>query len=148
MNLRFLRFAAAASLAALLTACTSSGTSGGSTSGNWSSIGTISDGNIKVSIDKNSIRKNGALATFRDKKVVSKADEEKFTNTPAYKTAIGEWEIHCTNKTYRLTSLKLFDKHDKVVSAQKYTAAALRPMSVMNGTITEKQYEEVCSKKL
>ncbi|SUA25327.1 lipoprotein [Neisseria gonorrhoeae] len=46
---------------------------------------------------------------FQDKKVVTNLKQERFANTPAYKTAIAEWEIHCNNKTYRLSSLQLFD---------------------------------------
>ncbi|SUA30164.1 lipoprotein [Neisseria meningitidis] len=45
---------------------------------------------------------------FQDKKVVTNLKQERFANTPAYKTAIAEWEIHCNNKTYRLSSLQLF----------------------------------------
>ena len=66
----------------------------------------------------------------------------------AYKTAIGDWEIHCTNKTYRLTALQLLDEHGKEISKHNYTATNIRPMSVMNGTITEKQFEAVCGSKL
>jgi len=126
----------------------SAAASGPSVSGDWESIGTISNGNIKVTLDKNSIKKNGVLATFRDKKTVSKLKEERFVNTPAYKTAIGSWEIHCSNKTYRLAALQLMDEHGRVISNQSYTPTSIRPMSVMSGTITEKQYETVCGHKL
>ena len=139
------RLAARILPAVLLAACASSGPS---VSGDWDNIGTISNGNIKVALDKSSIKKNGVLVTFRDKKVVSKMSEESFSNTPKYKTAIGEWEIHCTNKTYRLTALQLLDERGQVVSNQKYTAVSVRPMSVMNGTLIEKQFETVCGKKL
>lgn len=145
MNIQGFRLATATALALFLTACASSGNSGG---GNWQSIGTTSNGNIKVSVDKSSIKKNGQLVTFRDRKVISKLSEEQFANTPAYKTALAEWEIHCGNKTYRLTALQLQNEHGKTVTHERYTATNLRPMSVMNGTITEKQYEMVCGKKL
>ena len=56
--------------------------------------------------------------------------------------------IHCTNKTYRLTALQLLDEHGKEISKHSYTATNIRPMSVMNGTITEKQFEAVCGSKL
>ena len=143
--MQILRLAALTLPAILLASCASSGPS---VSGDWESIGTISNGNIKVTLDKNSIKKNGVLATFRDKKVVSKMSEESFSNTPNYKTAIGEWEVHCTNKTYRLTALQLLDERGQTISNQKYTAVSVRPMSVMNGTIIEKQFETVCGKKL
>ena len=51
----------------------------------WTNIGTISEGNIKVAIDRSSIKRNGALVTFRDKKTVSKLKEERFVNTPPIK---------------------------------------------------------------
>ncbi|WP_416191630.1 surface-adhesin E family protein [Neisseria sp. CCUG12390] len=145
MNIQWYRFGMAASLALFLAACASSGSSG---SGNWQSIGTTSNGNIKVSVDKSSIKKNGQLVTFRDRKVISKLSEEQFANTPAYKTALADWEIHCTNKTYRLTALQLLDERGQTVTNQRYTATNLRPMGVMSGSITEKQYELVCGKKL
>lgn len=144
----FPRFAAA-SLVLLMAACTTvNSPTGPSVSGNWSSLGTVANGNIKVAVDKNSIRKNGNLVTFRDRKVVVKPGSHNYGNTPKYKTAIGTWEIHCTNKTYRLTALQLLDEKGTVVANETYTAAGLRPMSVQGGTITEKQFETACGKKL
>ncbi len=137
---RILRYSAATALAALLAACAT----GPNVSGSWKDIGTTANGNIKAAIDTASIKRNGQLATFRDKKTVVKPSEERYVNTPAYKTAIGEWEIHCRNKTYRLTALQLLDTHGKVLMNERYTAAGLRPMSIMNGSITEKQFEAVC----
>ena len=145
MNRKHLSLCAAALAALLLNACETVGTGSGS---NWHNIGTISNGNIKVAVDKSSIRKNGNLVTFRDKKTVAKMKEERFVNTPAYKTALADWEIHCANKTYRLTTLQLIDERGQTVSSQRYSAVNLRPMSVMGGTITEKQYELVCGHKL
>ena len=97
MNIKHFSLISTLSAALLLSACQTTTTTSGGVSGNWDNIGTISDGNIKVAIDKNSIKKNGTLVTFRDRKTVSKMKEERFVNTPAYKTAIGDWEIHCTN---------------------------------------------------
>lgn len=137
---RILRYSAATALAALLAACAS----GPSVSGNWQDLGTTGNGNIKAAIDKSSIKRNGNLATFRDKKTIIKPSEERYVNTPRYKTAVGEWEIHCTNRTYRLTSLQLLDESGRELMKQQYTAAGLRPMSIMSGSITEKQFEAVC----
>lgn len=136
------RFSAAAAAALLLAAC--AGTSGPSVSGSWEKIGTTSNGNIRAYIDKASIRKNGSLVTFRDRKVVQKTDEERYTNTPEYKTSVGTWEMHCTNKTYRLTALQLLDEKGTVLLNQTYTAAGIRPMSIIKGSINEKQFETVC----
>ncbi len=136
------RFSAAAAVALLLAAC--AGTSGPSVSGSWDKIGTTSNGNIRAYIDKASIRKNGNLVTFRDRKVVQKTDEERYVNTPKYKTAVGTWEMHCTNKTYRLTALQLLDEKGTVLLNQTYTAAGIRPMSIIGGSVNEKQFEIVC----
>lgn len=114
----------------------------------WENIGTISNGNIKVSINKNSIKRNGNIVSFQDKKVVSNLRAERFVNTPTYKTAIADWEIHCKNKTYRLTTIRLFDERNTAVTHQSYTATDIRPMGIMTGTITEKQYEIACGNKL
>lgn len=138
MNIKRFSLAATIFAALMLSACETTTTSSGG--GSWTNIGTISEGNIKVAIDRSSIKRNGALVTFRDKKTVSKLKEERFVNTPAYKTAIGSWEIHL-NKTYRLAALQLMDEHGRVISNQSYTPTSIRPMSVMSGTITEKQYE-------
>ncbi|MCQ9327093.1 surface-adhesin E family protein [Neisseria dentiae] len=136
------RFSATAAVALLLAAC--AGTSGPSVSGSWDKIGTTSNGNIRAYIDKASIRKNGNLVTFRDRKVVQKTDEERYVNTPKYKTAVGTWEMHCTNKTYRLTALQLLDEKGTVLLNQTYTAAGIRPMSIIGGSVNEKQFEIVC----
>ena len=139
------RLLAAAALVSLLAACTTTG--GPGTGGNWSSIGETSNGNVRAYIDKSSIVRSGNLVTFRDRKTVVKPDEERYVNTPVYKTAIGTWEMDCRNKTYRLNQLLLVDKSGKELVNQKYSAAELRPMQVMNGSITEKQYQAVCGDK-
>ena len=135
MNIKRFSLAATVFAALMLSACETTTTSSGG--GSWTNIGTISEGNIKVAIDRSSIKRNGALVTFRDKKTVSKLKEERFVNTPAYKTAIGS-----------LAALQLMDEHGRVISNQSYTPTSIRPMSVMSGTITEKQYETVCGHKL
>lgn len=117
-------------------------------SSQWENIGTISNGNIHVYINKDNFKKNGNIIIFQDKKVVINLKQERFANTPSYKTAIAEWEIHCNNKTYRLSSLQLFDTKNVEISRQSYTASSLRPMSILSGTLTEKQYEIVCKRKL
>lgn len=141
MNIRTLSPAVAPLLAVLLASCASTGPN---VSGSWKEIGVTSNGNIQASIDTASIRRSGNLATFRDKKTVLKPSEERYVNTPRYKTAVGEWEINCRNKTYRLTALQLLDERGQVLMNQRYTATDLRPMSVMDGSVTEKQYEAVC----
>ena len=137
------RLLAATALISLLAACSTTG--GPGTEGNWSRLGETGNGNIRAYIDKDSIVRNGDVVTFRDRKVVVKPSEERYANTPPYKTAIGTWEMNCRAKTYRLTQLLLVDKEGKPLTDQKYTASQLRPMQVMAGSITEKQYQAACS---
>ena len=142
MNIyRLIPFGSAAALALLLASCAS----GPKVEGNWKELGATGNGNISAAIDQNSIKRNGNLATFRDKKTVLKPGEERYVNTPKYKTAVGEWEINCRNKTYRLTGLQLLDESGQILMNEKYTATHLRPMQIMEGSLTEKQFQAVCS---
>lgn len=140
---KVLHFAAPAFLAALA-ACTS----GPKVEGSWEHIGQSNDGNIRNYIDKSSIKRNGSLVTFRDRKTIVKPAQERYVNTPEYKTAVGFWEIDCSRKTYRLSALTLLDENGKEVMKQNYTAANLQAMPVaQSGSIIEKQYQTVCQNK-
>lgn len=72
-------------LLSILAACSSTG-GGPHVAGNWEHIGDTNHGNIRAYIDKNSIKRNGQFVTFRDRKVVVKPEEERYVNTPRYKT--------------------------------------------------------------
>lgn len=135
-----LRFTAPLLLAALA-ACTG----GPKVDGSWEHIGDSSDGNIRNYIDKSSIRRNGSLVSFRDRKTVVKPAKERFVNTPEYKTAVGTWEIDCAGKTYRISALTLLDEEGKEIMKESYSPVSIRPMPVsQSGSIIEKQYQAVC----
>ena len=69
LNLRVLRRAGLwAATACVLAACATS--SGPKISGNWQEVGLSGSGNVRHAIDKDSIRRQGDVATFRDKKTV------------------------------------------------------------------------------
>ena len=85
MNIKRFSLAATVFAALMLSACETTTTSSGG--GNWTNIGTISEGNIKVAIDRSSIKRNGALVTFRDKKNRFQTERGRFVNTPAYKNS-------------------------------------------------------------
>ncbi len=127
--------------ALLLAACAA----GPQVDGQWQSLGETANGNIRAYIDKGSIKRSGQLVTFRDRKVVVNTAEERYVNTPSYKTAVGEWEIHCSNRTYRLTGLQLLAANGQIVSQQRYNAVDVRPMPVQKGSINEKQWQTVCA---
>ncbi|MDO4641899.1 MAG: hypothetical protein Q4A84_09430 [Neisseria sp.] len=139
-----LRFVAPLVLLGVLSACVS----GPQVEGSWQSIGESSEGNIRNYIDKSSIKRTGNLVSFRDKKTVVNQSQERYVNTPRYKTAIGTWEIDCARKTYRLSALTLLDKDGKELLKQNYTSVNVRPMAVAaSGSIVEKQYQTVCAGK-
>lgn len=129
-----------------LAACSLSG--GPGVSGNWQEVGLSGGGNVRHAIDKGSIRRQGALAMFRDKKTVINMAQEHYGNTPAYKVAVSDWEMDCTRKTFRLTALQLLDAQGKTIGQYRYTSAQLRPMAAVRGSATEKQFEQVCGGKL
>ena len=57
MNIKHFSLISTLSAALLLSACQTTTTTSGGVSGNWDNIGTISEGNIKVAIDKTASRK-------------------------------------------------------------------------------------------
>lgn len=139
-----LRRCALLALAAALAACVT--TEGPNVPGQWKDIGLSSSGNIRHAIDTGSIHRQGNLATFRDKKTVLDMQQEHFSNTPAYKVAVGTWEIDCARRTFRLTALQLLDAQGKMLDQAQYSPMDLRPMAVTRGSATEQQYNLVCKK--
>ena len=113
--------------------------------GDWHNMGEANNGNFMLAVDKNSIKRNGQLVTFRDRKIVVDMKEERFINVPPYKTSIKKWEIHCRNKTFRLTESTLYDDKGKIISDEKYTAVDIRPMAIPPNSLTEEQRKIVCA---
>lgn len=107
-------------------------------------IGETNNGNIKSYLYKSSVQRHGRTATFQEKKEVVKMSEERFVNTPAYKTAIGDWEIDCTNKTYRLKALKLMNERGGMVGTYSFSSVDLRPLPIPDNTLVYRQYQAVC----
>ena len=113
--------------------------------GDWHNMGEANNGNFMLAVDKNSIKRNDQLVTFRDRKIVVDMKEERFINVPPYKTAINNWETHCGNKTFRLTASTLYDDTGKIISDEKYTAVDIRPMAIPPNSLTEEQRKIVCA---
>ena len=109
--------------------------------GDWHNMGEANNGNFMLAVDKNSIKRDGQLVTFRDRKIVVDMKEERFINVPPYKTAINNWG----NKTFRLTASTLYDDRGKIISDEKYTAVDIRPMAIPPNSLTEEQRKIVCA---
>ncbi len=130
----------------LLAGCpsTHSPLSDATTGASWVNIGVSSNNNTLHELDKNSIKKNGSMVTFRDKKTLDNPGKAQFTNLPEHKTSLNEWEVNCKNKTYTLASTRLFDKRGQLVYKQDIDLSKRTFMGVSRGSAIEKQYEYVC----
>ena len=110
---------------ALLTACAGDGSSKNpamKAQGSWKEIGKINEGNIDVSYDTGSLKRQGDTATLTDRKYVHKPSKENYRNTPEYKYAISQWAFQCDARNFRITQAQFFN--DKGVSLAKHQYSA------------------------
>lgn len=135
-----LRFPLLCGAALLLAACAA----GPRVVGTWKHIGNTDNGNVRVYIDQDSMVRNGPNVTFRDRKVVQKPELERYVNMPAYKTAVGTWEIHCTQKIYRLNALQLMAADGREVFSRTYPVSMIKAAAIPAGSLTEAQWKTVC----
>lgn len=137
----YLRVVATASLF-LLAAC---GTSTPPSSGkNWLSLGVSQNSNILHELDQSSIKKNGSVVTFRDKKTFSDISKEHFQYLPKHKYSLNTWEINCPNKTYRLVSTQLMAENGTQVWEKTFDFNTAPTRKIVAGSSTDKQYQAVC----
>lgn len=113
-------------------------------SGTWKDIGAIERQNIVVAYETGSVRKNGAIARLRDRKIVVNPAKADYTGTPRYKIAVGEWEFHCTHRSYRLASVRYLDESGNPIREDRFTPTQIRHMPLTAGTIAEKQFNIAC----
>ncbi len=112
--------------------------------GSWVNLGVSTNSNVLHELDKNSIKKNGTLVTFRDRKTIEDLSKAHFANTPAHKVSMNTWEVNCKNKTYSLVSIQLFDKGGQSIYKQDYDKSNRTFMSITRGSPSEKQVTYVC----
>lgn len=124
----------------LLTACAAP--SGSLIGGDWQHLGNVQNGNIRAYVDKKSVKRVGQVVTFQDRKIVSNMNQASFLDTPRYKTALGEWEIHCANKTYRLNRIQLLNEQGNVIQQHQYTTMVFQ--KIQAASIAEKQWAWAC----
>lgn len=121
---------------------------GSAPTGQWQEIGVSVDGNIRHALDQSSIVRQGNRVTFRDLKTVQDTARAGYAQTPAFKTAVGTWEIDCAQKTQRLRALTLKNAQGKVMGEYRYSQTELKPMPIHDGQVAAKQYERVCGRPL
>ena len=145
MNKKIL-LAVATGATLLLAGCPSTHTplSDATTGASWVNIGVSNNSNIRHDLDKNSIKKNGSMVSFRDRKTLDNPDRSTFNNMPEHKTSLNEWEINCKNKTFTLVSTRLFDKNGQLVAKEDNNLSKRTFMGVTRGSPIEQQYEYVC----
>ncbi|WP_434779762.1 surface-adhesin E family protein [Neisseria sp. Ec49-e6-T10] len=112
----------------------------------WVNIGVSTNNNILHELDKASIKKNGNIVTFKDRKTIDNLSKEHFVNVPEYKTSINTWQVNCSNRTFSLVDTQLFNKQGNSVYSYNYDATKRTFMKVSPGSAVEKQYNYVCNK--
>lgn len=127
----------------ILAACTT--TSVPKASGSWIELGVSASGNIQYALDSGSIRRQGNMVTFRDRKTVIDPKQQYYSNTPAYKTALSTTQINCGRKMFRVLDVELLDAHGELIRQDHFSETDLRPMGITNGSAVEQQYQYVCS---
>lgn len=138
-----LRVLLPAVIALVLSACASQSSLSSVRSGSWQEIGVSPNGAVRHAVDTASIRRTGDTVVFRERVSVNNPALEHFAQTPAYKTAVNEWEMNCRQKAYRLLSVEMFDGSGRIVAAHRYADVRFRP--VRGGSASERQFDRVCS---
>ncbi|PIT16952.1 surface-adhesin E family protein [Snodgrassella alvi] len=116
--------------------------------GSWIELGVSASGNVQHALDSNSIRRQGNLVTFRDRKIVIDPKQQYYSNTPAYKTALSTTQIDCSRKLFRVLDVELLDAHGELIRQDHFGETDLRPMGITSGSASEQQYQRVCSHQL
>lgn len=110
----------------------------------WHNLGVSPNGNILNEIDKLSVRRQGSVVTFRDKKTIFNMKKENFLSTPRHKYSINTWQIDCASRTFRLTSVTLFDENSRLVASYLYNDSQIKPMPVVQNSASYQQMLFVC----
>lgn len=113
-------------------------------SAHWQEVGLSGNANVRHAVDVASIRRQGDLALFRDRKTVTDPAQEHQHPMPPYKVALGQWEIDCRRHTFRLLTLQLLDARGQTLAQYQYTAQDLPARPIVAGSAAAKQQALVC----
>jgi hypothetical protein len=111
----------------------------------WQNLGVSPNGNILNEIDKLSIKRQGTLVSFRDKKTIFNPKKENFLSTPVHKYSINQWLIDCQNRTFRLSSMTLFDEANRQIASFTYNADQIKATPVVQNSASYQQMLFVCN---
>lgn len=113
-------------------------------SADWQNLGVSPNGNILNELDLLSIKRQGALATFRDRKTIFNLKKENFLTTPRHKTSLNTWQIDCSQHTFRLLDMTLFDENGRQIASFTYNDAQIKSMPVVQNSASYQQMLLVC----
>lgn len=111
--------------------------------GDWHEVGVSASGNVEHAIDARSVRLQGDDVVFRERVRVLRMEAQTFTQTPAYKVAINQWQMNCRQKNYRLMATQLFDVSGNLIADHRYATG--NAQSVRIGSASERQFERMCA---
>ncbi|NHR08174.1 hypothetical protein HA052_23565 [Chromobacterium haemolyticum] len=110
----------------------------------WQNLGVSPNGNILNELDKLSVRKQGQVVSFRDRKTIFNLKKENFLSTPRHKVSINTWQIDCSQRTFRLLDMVLFDENGRQIASFTYNDAQIKPMPVVQNSASYQQMLLVC----
>ena len=110
----------------------------------WQNLGVSPNGNILNELDKLSVRKQGQLVSFRDRKTIFNLKKENFLSTPRHKVSINSWQIDCSQRTFRLLDMVLFDENGRQIASFAYNDTQIKPMPVVQNSASYQQMLLVC----
>jgi hypothetical protein len=111
---------------------------------NWQNLGVSPNGNILNELDQLSLKRDGSLVTFRDKKTIFNPKKENFLSTPSHKFSINTWQIDCNQRTIRLLAMALFDEGGRQIASYTYTDAQIKATPVVQNSASFQQMKFVC----
>lgn len=110
----------------------------------WKQLGYLGGGNIELSYDSNNVVRldNGHIRVY-DRKTIAHPEKTVFRDTPEYKTATGEWLLNCSERTYRLLSMRFVGKN-KHVLLHRYENGETRFTPIQPATGAQALFDAVC----
>ena len=112
----------------------------------WKKVSVSLQGQLMSEIDESSVRHiDSGVVEFREKRTILDASRTSLNYLPPHKYSINIWWIDCTNKTYRLLSMRLYDETNQLISHSIYRKEDVQPMAVVPKSMSAQHLSYVCS---